>query len=251
DGRARRRPRHDVLQRPHVPAELSQRHLLGPAWFLEPDHAGGRACDVHPAQGRRHRRQDRSVRRRLAHRERRISWPARRRRTAPGRVAAGVRRFRRRHLSHLVRGPLTSSLRAALLAGAVRSCRRDLKSMPSHRRTVRRIAVAALLLATAAPSAAGDVAAGRRKAIACQACHGLDGLSKLPDAPHLAGQPERYLMKSLDEYRKGVRKNELMSIVVKDLSDQDIADLASYYGAIEISAQPPKYPEGRLRRATW
>jgi cytochrome c553 len=110
--------------------------------------------------------------------------------------------------------------------------------MPSHRRTVRRIAVAALLLATAAP--AGDVAAGRRKALACQACHGLDGLSKLPDAPHLAGQPERYLVKSLDEYRKGVRKNELMTLVVKDLSDQDIADLASYYGAIEISAQPPK-----------
>ena len=112
--------------------------------------------------------------------------------------------------------------------------------MPSHRRTVRRIAVAALLLATAAPAGAGDIADGRRKALACQACHGLDGLSKLPDAPHLAGQPERYLVKSLDEYRKGVRKNELMTLVVKDLSDQDIADLASYYGAIEISAQPPK-----------
>jgi cytochrome c553 len=112
--------------------------------------------------------------------------------------------------------------------------------MTRHRRAGRLVAVVALLLATAAPSAAGDVAAGRRKAIACQACHGLDGLSKLPDAPHLAGQPEPYLMKSLDEYRKGVRKNELMSIVVKDLSDQDIADLASYYGAIEISAQPPK-----------
>ena len=89
-------------------------------------------------------------------------------------------------------------------------------------------------------AAAGDVAAGRRKALACQACHGLDGLSKLPDAPHLAGQPERYLVKSLDEYRKGVRKNELMTLVVKDLSDQDIADLASYYSAIEVSAQPPK-----------
>ena len=112
--------------------------------------------------------------------------------------------------------------------------------MLRHRHPARCTAVAALLLATVAPAGAGDVAAGRRKALACQACHGLDGLSKLPDAPHLAGQPERYLVKSLDEYRKGVRKNELMSIVVKDLSDQDIADLASYYGAIEISAQPPK-----------
>lgn len=98
----------------------------------------------------------------------------------------------------------------------------------------------ALLLATTLPAAAGDVAAGRRKALACQACHGLDGLSKLPDAPHLAGQPERYLVKSLDDYRKGVRRNELMTLVVKDLSDRDIADLAAYYSAFEISAQPPK-----------
>ena len=37
--------------------------------------------------------------------------------------------------------------------------------MPSHRRTVRRIVIAALLLATAAPASAGDVAAGRRKAL--------------------------------------------------------------------------------------
>ena len=28
----------------------------------------------------------------------------------------------------------------------------------------------------------------------------------------------------------------MMTLVVKDLSDQDIADLAAYYGAIEISA---------------
>jgi mono/diheme cytochrome c family protein len=88
--------------------------------------------------------------------------------------------------------------------------------MLRHRHPARCTAIAILLLATAAPAGAGDVAAGRRKALACQACHGLDGLSKLPDAPHLAGQPERYLVKSLDEYRKGVRKNELMTLVVKD-----------------------------------
>ena len=88
--------------------------------------------------------------------------------------------------------------------------------------------------------AAGNVTAGRRKALQCQTCHGLDGLSKLPDAPHLAGQPVPYLVKSLDDYRKGIRKHEMMTLVVKDLSDQDIADLAAYYGAIEISTKPPK-----------
>jgi cytochrome c553 len=32
----------------------------------------------------------------------------------------------------------------------------------------------------------------------------------------------------------------MMTLVVKNLSNQDIADLAAYYAAIEISAVPPK-----------
>jgi cytochrome c553 len=112
--------------------------------------------------------------------------------------------------------------------------------MPPHRRGARLAALALLSLAASVPAGAADVAAGRRKAVQCQTCHGLDGLSKLPEAPHLAGQPERYLVKSLEEYRTGARKNDMMTLVVKDLSDQDIADLAAYYAAIEFSAQPPK-----------
>ncbi len=112
--------------------------------------------------------------------------------------------------------------------------------MSRHRRSGLLVALAVLCSAAGASAAAGDVAAGRRKALQCQACHGLDGLSKLPDAPHLAGQPERYLVKSLDEYRKGRRSNEMMTLAVKDLSDQDIADLAAYYAAIEVSVTPPK-----------
>ncbi len=112
--------------------------------------------------------------------------------------------------------------------------------MSRRRRSGLLVALAMLSLAAGAPAEAGDVAAGRRKALQCQACHGLDGLSKLPDAPHIAGQPERYLVKSLDEYRKGRRSNEMMTLVVKDLSDQDIADLAAYYAAIEVSVTPPK-----------
>jgi cytochrome c553 len=102
------------------------------------------------------------------------------------------------------------------------------------------VALAILSSAGSASAESGDVAAGRRKALQCQACHGLDGLSKLPEAPHLAGQPERYLLRSLDEYRKGTRKSEMMTLVVKDLSDQDIADLAAYYAAIEVTVRPPK-----------
>jgi cytochrome c553 len=97
-----------------------------------------------------------------------------------------------------------------------------------------------ILLSPTLVLAAGNVVAGRQKALACQTCHGLDGLSKLPEAPNLAGQPEPYLIKSLNDYRKGIRKNDMMSLVVEQLKDQDVADLAAFYAAIEITAKPPK-----------
>jgi cytochrome c553 len=114
---------------------------------------------------------------------------------------------------------------------------RPVRARPRRRGVL--LTAAILLLTVTGSAAAADAAAGRRKALQCQTCHGLDGLSKLPEAPHLAGQPERYLVKSLDDYRKGLRKDDMMTLVVKDLTDQDVADLAAYYAAIEISAKPP------------
>jgi cytochrome c553 len=92
-----------------------------------------------------------------------------------------------------------------------------------------------LLVASAGVSSAGDVKAGRAKAMMCQACHGLDGLSKTPDAPNIAGQPEAYLVAQLQEFKSGARKNDAMSVVAASLSDADIESLAGYYSAIEIS----------------
>ncbi|MCG7391936.1 cytochrome c [Microvirga sp. ACRRW] len=86
---------------------------------------------------------------------------------------------------------------------------------------------------------AGDAKAGRQKITTCQACHGLDGLSKNPEAPNLAGQIEGYLIKSLGEYKSGARQNETMNIVAKELSDQDMADVAAYYASIQVDVLPP------------
>ena len=96
-------------------------------------------------------------------------------------------------------------------------------------------AIAALtVLAVGAPALAADVAAGRAKALMCQACHGLDGLSKVPDAPNLAGQTEGYLALQLGAFKAGTRKSETMNVVTATLSDADIANLAAYFSAIEI-----------------
>ena len=103
------------------------------------------------------------------------------------------------------------------------------------------LAAAALAAAAVLPSGhAQDIKAGQRKAIACQACHGMDGLSKLPDAPNIAGQPVAYLERALRAFRDGARKNEVMSVSARTLSDDDIRDLAAYYGAIKVEVTLPQ-----------
>ena len=97
------------------------------------------------------------------------------------------------------------------------------------------LAPAGLLLAGANAGHAGDAKAGAAKAMMCQACHGLDGLSKAPDSPNIAGQIEPYLVAQLQAFKTGVRKNDAMSAVTPALSDKDIEDLAAYFSAIEIS----------------
>jgi cytochrome c553 len=84
-------------------------------------------------------------------------------------------------------------------------------------------------------AAAGDVKAGREKAQKCEACHGLDGLSKVVEAPNIAGQTEQYLIKQLNAFKSGERQNEMMSLVAPTLKPGDIEDLAAYYAAIEIT----------------
>jgi cytochrome c553 len=87
---------------------------------------------------------------------------------------------------------------------------------------------------------AADARAGRQKvAGVCQACHGMDGLSKSPESPNLAGQLGPYLVKAITEYRSETRKNESMNIVAKDLTDDDIANIAAYYSSIQIEVIPP------------
>lgn len=87
--------------------------------------------------------------------------------------------------------------------------------------------------------AAADPAAGRKKALACQACHGLDGVSRLAEAPNLSGQVEPYLVKALQDYRSGTRQNEMMTLMAAALKDEDIADLAAWYAAVKITVQKP------------
>ena len=76
---------------------------------------------------------------------------------------------------------------------------------------------------------AGNAAAGKEKSKACAACHGVDGNSASADFPRLAGQHNDYLVKSLQGYKSGARKNPIMAPMGANLSQRDIEDLAAYY----------------------
>lgn len=81
----------------------------------------------------------------------------------------------------------------------------------------------------------GDVKAGRAKAEVCAPCHGIDGISKIAEAPNIAGQNPSYMLEQLQAFQSGERVNPMMSIVVKDLTASDIDNLIAYYSSIAIS----------------
>lgn len=100
-------------------------------------------------------------------------------------------------------------------------------------------AAAALVLAPSAPAA--DIEAGRQRAQqACAVCHGPLGIASAPDAPNLAGQPAFYVASQLRAYRNGSRKHEVMAVISKTLTDDDINNLAAWFAAIRVEAQPPR-----------
>jgi cytochrome c553 len=71
------------------------------------------------------------------------------------------------------------------------------------------------------------------QAAVCAACHGQYGFSMGPLWPTLAGQHEDYLVKSLERYRAGIRKDPVMMPMAANLSDQDIAILARFFSRLD------------------
>jgi cytochrome c5 len=80
------------------------------------------------------------------------------------------------------------------------------------------------------PTTMPDLSAGKKKASACFGCHGVEGISKMPGIPHLAGQEPGYLESALRAYRDGTtRQNATMNAMAKALTDADVANISAYY----------------------
>ena len=86
--------------------------------------------------------------------------------------------------------------------------------------------------AAAAPAAAvkvskPDLVKGEASfAAVCASCHGVDGNSGTPANPKLSQQHPEYLIKQLQEFKSGKRKNAIMQGFASGLSDDDMKNIA-------------------------
>ncbi len=90
-------------------------------------------------------------------------------------------------------------------------------------------------VANAAPAQLSDTIAERVKP--CLACHAAEGrAAKNEYYPRLNGKPQGYLFNQLVNFREGRRQNRAMTLLITNLSDAYLAEMANYF-----ASQPAKY----------
>jgi cytochrome c553 len=75
----------------------------------------------------------------------------------------------------------------------------------------------------------------KHKPVACESCHGENGNSTISMYPKLAGQHASYLVKELQAFKNGMRKDPMMSPMAMDLSDEHMAEIADYFSEQKIT----------------
>lgn len=77
---------------------------------------------------------------------------------------------------------------------------------------------------------------GKRLLPPCLSCHGTNAEGNKMDIPSLAGQNAEYFRKTMNEYKTGVRRNDVyarMRYISKVLTDDEIDALAQYFAEMK------------------
>lgn len=94
--------------------------------------------------------------------------------------------------------------------------------------------LAAYFAGLPAVSSGGDAAlasAGEAKSAMCLGCHGAKAQGN-GQFPRLAGQQSEYLLAQLKAFKEGSRKNGMMQVIVANLSEEDMQQLAAYFSGL-------------------
>lgn len=82
-----------------------------------------------------------------------------------------------------------------------------------------------------------DLAKGQATSTAiCAACHTADGSRGSPANPILQGQHPEYLVKQLAEFKSGKRDNAVMKGFAGTLGEDDMRNVAAFYGSKQAKA---------------
>ncbi|TSA20869.1 MAG: cytochrome c4 [Betaproteobacteria bacterium] len=103
------------------------------------------------------------------------------------------------------------------------------------------------LQAALSKAASGNAEEGKRlnHYLYCSACHGDNGNSPSRNWPSLTGQKPDYVMKTLLDYKRDMRRDHyrkayVMTRMSQLLSEQQMADLATYYAQQPAPVVPPQ-----------
>lgn len=151
----------------------------------------------------------------------------------------GIEGYRNAYPSYRV--PKLGGQKAAYIAAAVKGYRDGTRTHPTMSAQASSLTeqdiddVAAFIasIGTATVAAGGSENTNLEAAQTCVACHGQNGISVNPTWPTLAGQHEDYLIKAINQYRDGTRKEAVMTQMAAALTDADVNLLARYYSRLK------------------
>ncbi len=67
----------------------------------------------------------------------------------------------------------------------------------------------------------------------CSQCHGDNIIPFVQSYPNIKGQKAGYILKQLRDFKNDERQDLYMQSVVKHLSDEDLQDVAAFYGTLK------------------
>jgi cytochrome c553 len=124
-----------------------------------------------------------------------------------------------------------------------RTCERGRRKTPCDRGKSGVRAIVTLLLAifpialSIFPSSAAENNQGAQLAAMCAACHRLDGQDR--GIPSIIGLDANKLAGMMAEFKSDKRKSQVMGVVARSLSDEEVAAVAHYLATRrKLSEQP-------------
>jgi cytochrome c553 len=86
-------------------------------------------------------------------------------------------------------------------------------------------------------SAAAENNRGAQLAAMCAACHRLDGRDE--GIPPIIGLDPKKLIETMEAFRSGKRVSQIMNVVARSLSTEEIAILAEYLAVQQGGSEQP------------